>query len=267
MPPLVNNPDAVYTRTFKKVASRNKVYYEKYPQDVKGVRDILKYISENVVKLPNGGTLTPERFLDLGLSFGGHGGIDRVHLLVQRAVNELEIFGEFTHKMLQSIEDTQSFDTNPIYAIAHEALYCQGEASSWSADRIKQKQDPQFSWEAMSSKSDDEPVYFTGEMIFPSMFRDYQQLALLKPVAEVLAFKSDWPKLYDLEQLRRNEVPVYAATYMEDMYVDFEFARKTAGTIKGSKEYITNVWHHSALRHKLEGVMGELWKLKTEPAD
>jgi len=37
----------------------------------------------------------------------------------------------------------------------------------------------------------------------------------LKPAAELLAAKEDWPALYDCEQLRTNEVPVASATYFE----------------------------------------------------
>lgn len=73
MPPLVNNPDEVYRRMYLKVKSRNKVYYEKYPRDIKRVRDIMKYLENNEVFMPSEGMLTPERFLSLGLAFGGHG--------------------------------------------------------------------------------------------------------------------------------------------------------------------------------------------------
>lgn len=106
MPPLVDHPDDVYkalygmltrpvcvtlnftvnhlphfsvmfyilTPTFtEKVKERNETYYKKYPQDIKRVRDILKHLKENEVILPNSGHLTPRRFLQLGLAFGGTG--------------------------------------------------------------------------------------------------------------------------------------------------------------------------------------------------
>lgn len=95
------------------------------------------------------------------------------------------------------------------------------------------------------------------------MFNDYTELrGPLKSVAELLAQDTDWPPLYDPEQLRKNEVPVFAATYMEDMYVDFDFARETAATIKGCKEFINNTMFHGALRSETEKVLSELWKLK-----
>ena len=30
-----------------------------------------------------------------------------------------------------------SWDTNPLYALLHESIYCQGAASNWSAQRIR----------------------------------------------------------------------------------------------------------------------------------
>lgn len=54
-------------------------------------------------------------------------------------------------------------------------------------------------------------------MILPCLFDAYPELRDLQEVAEILARYEDWPKLYDLEQLGRNEVPVYAAVYIGDL--------------------------------------------------
>lgn len=44
------------------------------------------------------------------------------------------------------------------------------------------------------------------------MFDDYAGLAPFKGVAEMLAAKSDWPSLFNMRQLAKNEVPVSAMT-------------------------------------------------------
>lgn len=256
MPPLVNNPDAVYRHTYQKLAERNRAYYTKYPQDVAGVKQILAHLERTHVTLPSGGTLTPQRFLDLGLSFGGHGGIDAVHGLVQRAVNELELFDALTYKLKAAIESHQSFDGNPIYALLHEAIYCQGERSNWSAARL---QPP--------APASDEPVGFTGEMIYPHMFSSYAELGKFRAVAELLAQETDWPQLYDKEQLARNTVPVYAANFINDMYVAWDLARETVAAIKGARSFDSNVLQHNAVRTRTEAVMGELWRLKSGEMD
>jgi hypothetical protein len=50
-----------------------------------------------------------------------------IHLeFVFRASNDLELFSKLSYKTLQLIEKHQPFDGNPLYAILHEPLYCQG---------------------------------------------------------------------------------------------------------------------------------------------
>jgi len=245
--PLVNQPDSVYESLAHRVIKRNIIYYEKYPQDVKRVRDIVAYLDSNQIALPSGGHLTPSRWQQLGISFGQHGGIDDVHQLVLRASNDLELFSKLSYKTLQLIEQRQSFDGNPIYAILHEPIYCQGRAANWSASRILHKYE-QFSWSKVRVQGDSAPLFFTGEMIFPSMFDDYANLRSWKGAAEILAKDDSWGTLYDLEQLSKNEVKVSAVTYFNDMYVDFDLAQETASKIKNTEQYITNQLVHASAK-------------------
>ena len=103
-------------------------------------------------------------------------------------------------------------------------------------------------------------------MIYPFMFDVYPELKKLKAVGEALAQES-WGKLYDVEQLGKNEVPVYAASYLDDMYVDFELSRETAGKIKGSKVYATNVMYHNAVSAKAEEVLKAVFELRDDVID
>jgi hypothetical protein len=192
-------------------------------------------------------------------------------------VNDLEIYDTLTLKTKQTIESQQSFDGNPIYALLHEAIYCQGylpmsihvlsifrylltsssEASNWSASRLLP---------AVFSTSED-PVLFTGEMIYPHMFSNYHALSKFKPVADLLAKDTAWPPLYDVEQLKKNQVPVYAANYIDDMYVAWELSRETVATINNARSFDTNALQHNAVRARNEAVMRELWSLKTGEVD
>jgi pimeloyl-ACP methyl ester carboxylesterase len=82
LPPMADGPDEVYDRLYKRVITRNEAYYQKYPEDVDRVKLIINFlqnIGRNSVKLPMEGTLSARRFLQLGLAFGAHGGIDSVH--------------------------------------------------------------------------------------------------------------------------------------------------------------------------------------------
>lgn len=99
------------------------------------------------------------------------------------------------------------------------------------------------------------------------MLADYTELRSLAKVGELLAQTSDWPALYDEEQLARNEVPAYAAVYMEDMYVDYDFSMQTARKIKGCKPFVTNVMYHDAVRSRMDEVWKNIWALRDEVID
>jgi hypothetical protein len=99
------------------------------------------------------------------------------------------------------------------------------------------------------------------------MFDDYSELRHLKDQAEMVAQFNDWPALFDIEQLKQNQVPVYAAVYWDDMYVDFNLSMKTAETIKGCKTYVTNLMYHDALRTKVDDVLKALFSLRDDTID
>ncbi|KAF9444053.1 alpha/beta-hydrolase [Macrolepiota fuliginosa MF-IS2] len=258
--PLVNDPDDVYAALVPRIVRRNNIYYEKYPRDIKRVRDIVAYLANNKVVLPSGGRLSPNRWQQLGMAFGRNGGIDQVHQIVLRASRELEIIGKIGYKTLQTIEHTQPFDGNPLYAIIHEAIYCQSRASRWSADRTI-AQHSQFLWDHVKTLGDNDPIYFTGEMIFPAMFDDYVNLRPWKQAAELLAQDATWEPLYDLKQLSENKVKVSTATYFDDMFVDFNLAQDTASKIKGTEQYITNQLFHGGIGEDPKDVFKRLFQI------
>ncbi|KAF9218570.1 alpha/beta-hydrolase [Gyrodon lividus] len=265
--PLVDQPDPVYRALMGKVIERNKVYYDKYPRDIVRVRQILRYLDDNHVETPNGGHLTPRRFLQLGLDFGMHGGIDRVHQLVLRATNDLETVHSLSYRFLQNIQMKQEFDSNPLFAIMHEQIYCQGRhAADWAGVRVLADY-PQFQWHVMKSESEHTPVFFTGEMLFPEMFDDFSNLRSLKGAAELMAKDDDWCIMYDLDQLSKNPVKVSAATYVNDMYVHYGLAQQTAATVANTEQFITNQHLHSAIRTDPKTIMAALFGLSKRESD
>ena len=75
------------------------------------------------------------------------------------------------------------------------------------------------------------PLLFTGETMFPWMFDEIRALGPFREVADLLAARTDWPALYDLDALASNEVPLEAAVYHDDMYVDAPLQLDTAAHI------------------------------------
>lgn len=274
---LDQDGDQIYKRTYQRCVERNRAYYKKFPRDVGVVKEIASKIREmggkEGVALPAGGRLTVPALLTLGISFGAHGGIDHVHNMMLKMKGDLDQFGVFTRYTLNAIEQDFAWDVAPIYAVLHEPIWCYrpGIASNWAAERVGKSLDAykwlHADWAGPESMSEDEPLFFSGEMVYPFFFDTCDGLRNMKETANILAKFDQWPTLYDEEQLKWNEVPVYAAVYYDDMYVDREAARVTAGKIRGCKVWQTNVHYHSALRNKSEDVFRELLRLRDDTID
>ena len=95
-------------------------------------------------------------------------------------------------------------------------------------------------------------------MVYPWMFEEYEYLRPLREAAEILARHDRWPRLYDAEKLRANTVPVAAAIYYDDMYVERAFSEETAATIQGIKTWVTNEYEHNGLRADGERILDRL---------
>lgn len=249
--PITRPIDDVYRHTYQEVLRRNRLYYERYPEDVALVQAIVTRLAAEGVTLPAGGQLTPRRFQQLGIAFGAKHGFEKVHYLLERAFVDGKEGRELSYFFLCSLENEQAFETNPIYVLLHEPIYCEGYASNWSAERVR-SEFPSFAIQP------GEPVYFTGEMVYSWMMDDYGELRTLKKAANILANYANWQKLYDTNVLNRNTVPVAAALYYNDMYVARELSLETAAEIKGIRLWITNEHEHDGIRMDGEVVLGRL---------
>lgn len=254
LPSLTRPVDDVYRATYRRVLEKNRRYYERYPEDGEQVQAIVRHLQERAVLLPDGARLTPRRFQQLGLAFGASDGFEQVHYLLEDAFVQGAHGRELSYVFLRHVEQAQHFETNPIFALLHEAIYCQAFASDWSAERVRAEY-PMF------EPDPDQQILFTGEMIYPWMFDEYPQLQPLKAAADLLAIDDEWPHLYDVETLRKNTVPCVAAVYYNDMYVERAYSEETAADIRGLKLWITNQYEHNALRADGEALLDRLLAL------
>ena len=252
LPPLDRPVDDIYLGTYQRVLEKNQRYYERYPGDIELARGIYAHLQTHDVRLPGGGRLTSRRFQQIGMGFGSSSGFEDAHYLLEEAFvpNANATEREISFTFLRAVERYASFETNPIYALLHEAEYCQEAASDWSAERIRARF-PQFD-------APDGPLCFTGEMVYPWMFDDYEYLRPLKEAAHLLAAETRWPRLYDIATLQANTVPCAAAIYYNDMYVERAYSEETARAIRGLKVWVTNEYEHNGLRADGERVLGRL---------
>jgi pimeloyl-ACP methyl ester carboxylesterase len=241
LPGLSTHADDVYRLTYPKVAELNRAHYERYPQDVARARRIAAALAAADVRLPSGGRLTVEGFQCLGQLLGAGSGSAELHYLLERPFAGDGLADDF----LYQVQDRLSFSSGPLYALVHEACYAQGRATGWSAQRVR-AEFPEF--DAAAALEGDDPLLFTGEMIYPWMFEHDPVLQPLREAAELLAQRDSWPRLYDQAALAVNEVPAAAAVYYDDMYVPVSFSAQTAAAIRGLRPWVTNEYQHDGLR-------------------
>src|SRR5262249_15155056 len=103
---------------------------------------------------------------------------------------------------------------------------------------------------------------FTGEMFYSWMFDEIRALTPFKGAAAMLAAYDDWGPLYDLDRLAANEVPVLAAVYHDDMYVDAGLQLDTARRVRNGRPSGTNEFEHDGLRADAARVLGRLMDMR-----
>ncbi len=235
--PVGHHPDEVYGATYGRIIDRCRRYYERYPEDRMRVLALIERLDTEDLRLPTGDRLTSRRFRQAGNMLGMSDGAEQLHALLELPADS----PGFRH----DVQDVLGFERNPLYAIVHEACYADGVATRWSAERV------------MPPEYAAQPELLTGEHVFPWMFEDYGGLAPLREAAELLA-AHEWPCLYDPERLRTNEVPVAAAIYSEDPYVERAFSEETAALIRNTRAWVTSEYDHNGLRADGDRILGRL---------
>ena len=235
--PIGPRIDDVYRATYPRTLERCRRYYERYPADRERVRALRGRLESDDVRLPSGDRLTPRRLRQLGNLLGMSTGAEDLHYILELPVDS----PAFRH----DVEAALAFARNPLYAVLQEACWADGGSTRWAAERL------------LPAAYQDEPELFVGEHVYPWMFEEYGALAPLREVADLLAGR-EWPRLYDPDRLAANEVPVAAAIYAEDMYVERAFSEETASLIRGLRPWLTNEYEHNALRADGERVLGRL---------
>lgn len=251
VPSLSRHPDDVYRATFQRTLDKNAAFFRQFPHAQAMCQRIADHLLANDVRLPNGQRFTVEQFQQIGIHFGMSDAFLPTYFTLENALIEVEGKETLRYEFLQHMMMEQGFQTNPIYAILHEAIYCQGFASQWSAHRMRDAF-PEFHYQPGQT------FLFTGEMVFPWMFDQYTQLQPLNDAAHLLAEKDDWHALYDAKVLAQNSVPVSCAVYADDMFVEMDISRETLRHIPNSQAWITNQYEHNGLRVDGEHILDTL---------
>jgi pimeloyl-ACP methyl ester carboxylesterase len=251
LPGLDATADDVYSRTYPRVRAKTEAFYRRYPEDVDRVFRIADHLRDNDVRLPDGDRLTVKRFQTLGFGLGMGDYAEALHWAVDEAWDGDELSRGFLHWAM----GRTTMGLEPIFVVLHESIYAQDErATNWAASRLLP---PEFGEDAS-------PLLFTGEMIYPWMLQEMDGLQPFAEAADLLATATDWTPLYDVARLRDNRVPVAAAIWHDDMYVDASLSLATAGRIGNLATWITNEWEHDGGRASGGAVLDRLLTLSAD---
>ncbi|MFI5675171.1 alpha/beta fold hydrolase [Streptomyces cellulosae] len=246
LPSLDAHADDVYRAAYPRIERKVAAHYARYPQDVERVRQIAEYVLHHEPVLPSGYRLTAEAFQSLGILLGGGEGSHRLHYLLEHAFVRTPQGTALSDAFQEEVQGLLSYAGHPLYALVHEAIYGQDERpTAWAAERVR-AEFPQF--DAAKTLAGDGPVLFTGESVHPWTFDCDPALRPLREPADLLAARTDWTRLYDPARLAANEVPVAAAVYHDDMYVDTAHALTTARAIRGLRTWVTDEFEHDGVR-------------------
>jgi proline iminopeptidase len=231
-------PDArqLYRRTYPRVAAKTRRFYDRFPDDVDRVAAVADALAVTDVRLPDGDRLSVRRLQTLGHALGTKTGPEQLHWLFEEAFEDDGVLAE---PFLEAVGQRTSYGDNPLYMVLQESIYAAGAgATAWAAEAERPAEfDPAR-----------RPLPFTGEMAYPWMFDEIRSLRPFGPAARALADVPDHPPLYDPEVLARNEVPVDAVVYFDDMYVDATLSLETAEAVGDLRVWVTNEYEHDGLR-------------------
>lgn len=249
--------DELYNATYPIVLEKNRLFFERYPEAQDWANKIAHLLQEQSYYLPDGQRFSVEQFQQLGLALGSSTGFEQLFYMLERALIKTKNKTTLSTTFLQDCYSELGYNRNPLFAILHEAIYCQHNASNWSAQRLRANY-PALNYEAGKN------LYFSGEMIYPWMFKQYKNLIPLQEAAQILAEKTDWPSLYRPEVLSENQVPVAAAVYFNDMYVPRDYSLETAASIPKTRVWVTSEYEHNGLRADGAHILNKLMAMLNE---
>jgi pimeloyl-ACP methyl ester carboxylesterase len=253
------HPDAadLYRRTYPRALAKNMRFERRYPGDTAVIARIADLLAEEDVRLPDGDRLTVRRLQFLGGGrFGMQHGFEELHWLLDTAFGS---DGRLSSAFLSTAMTVTSFAENPLWSALQEAAEYTDDTSGatrWAA-QAEHDRHPEFAEEAR-------PLRFTGEMFYPWMFEEIRLLRPFGPAVDLLQQRAEWPARYDHARLAANEIPVVAAIYFDDLYVDADLQLQTASEIANVTTWVTDEWEHDGIGASGGEVVRHLQRLLDE---
>ncbi|MFN8015125.1 MAG: hypothetical protein U0R17_00775 [Acidimicrobiia bacterium] len=169
--------------------------------------------------------------------------------LIEQIYFEVQQNGDLTLRSKNLLRDPMGLVDNPLYLFLHESLYCESGPSSWGAESvfIDKLERPS------KSRIDN---FFFSENIFHEYFR-YEELSSFLDLMEGIMAFDQWPKQFNIEELRKSETQVTGIIYNNDAYVSREFSIESSSTLNNCKAIFSDLDHHG-MRNNSEEIFSLL---------
>ncbi|MGJ5590631.1 alpha/beta fold hydrolase, partial [Micrococcus lylae] len=270
--PVTGHADRVYRATYARMRARAEEFFGRVPQAEDGWKRIVALLRSRAAAgepemLPDGSELTVARAQMLGMYLGGNTRLDTLVYLLTEGLDTTGGTPCLSEAFRAAVAGMVERRTHPLYTVLHEAIYAQPDAVSeatgsaatdWAAARVLAEH-PDFDPEATAAENA-APVP-TGEHVFAWQVAADSDLAPLAEATQILAAKQDWGPLYDVEALAENTVPVAAAVYTDDVYVDRDLSLETAEAVQGLKVKEYDEFHHDGIGDEGARILRELLEL------
>lgn len=239
LPPLTAGVDDVYRATYADVARWEDEFFGWYPEDREHLAEIMQRVREADERI-DGVRLQPGHVQRLGMYLGGNTRVHQLHYLLSEAF-ETRADGSrgLTDAFKRAVWQVFSQESTPLYTVMHESIYAEDSATDWAAWRVGR--------ELGGYGEEDSVPRLTGEMVYPWHVETDPATAPLWEAAQIIAEDPQLGPLYDRAQLARNEVPVAACVYTDDIYVDRGLSLATAEAIRGTSVYERSDLHHDGI--------------------
>ena len=172
----------------------------------------------------------------------------------------------FTVERLQTLGS--SFGMKPSFEHVHWLLDEAFAAGDGSASETSPLTD-EFLADVVTATSSNALYWPLQEFAFPWMFEQERALRPFRAAVETMMGRTRFGTIYDAQQLARNTVPLQAAVYFDDMYVDSSLSLDTLAHIGNAHWWVTNEFEHDGVhgarvfRHLFQEALdrGDLRKL------
>ncbi|OTA27122.1 proline iminopeptidase [Alloscardovia macacae] len=244
IPHIPMNPREVYEHTVPRMIAKTQQYYARYPEDEAKLAHIADIIASGGVQLPNGDPVSVRRLQMLGGDFGMKPSFERMHWTVDTAFASPaeEASGILTDGFLMELFARTTSYGDELYWALQEFIYANENMSpiSWAANQVLR--------DTPAMNEDARPLMLIGEAALPEMFEQDAALRPFAPAMDLLMADTSWGKVYDEEKLAENTVPLRAAVYFDDMYVDSGLQLDTLSRVGNSHAWVTNEFEHDGAR-------------------